>query len=176
MAAWSSRPDRQPPRAVVFGCAGPELLDRERRFVWVNRVAPGLTTADVIGTKMETFLAPESVQPTCETIDRGFATRTAGQCETEGYGNETSMRWVLNRVVPLAELMSEANAVAGKLAAGPTAAIGRVKKMLNATFSNDLTAQLKLEADCQVESGRSPDFKEGVSAFFEKRPPRFSGK
>jgi two-component system cell cycle sensor histidine kinase/response regulator CckA len=77
------------------------LLDRERRFVWVNRVAPGLTTADVIGTKMETFLAPESVQPTCETIDRVFATRAAGQCETEGYGNETSMRWFLNRVVPL---------------------------------------------------------------------------
>ena len=83
---------------------------------------------------------------------------------------------MINRVVPIAGLMSEANAFAGKLAAGPTAAIGRVKKMLNATFSNDLAAQLKLEADCQVESGRSSDFKEGVSAFFEKRPPRFSGK
>ena len=83
---------------------------------------------------------------------------------------------MINRVVPLVELMSEANSLAGKLAAGPTAAIARVKKMLNATFSNDLTAQLKLEADCQVESGRSPDFKEGVSAFFEKRAPRFTGK
>jgi 2-(1,2-epoxy-1,2-dihydrophenyl)acetyl-CoA isomerase len=83
---------------------------------------------------------------------------------------------IINRVVPAAELMSEANALAGMLAAGPTAAIGRVKKMLNATFSNDLTAQLELEADCQVESGRSPDFKEGVAAFFEKRPPRFTGK
>jgi two-component system, cell cycle sensor histidine kinase and response regulator CckA len=77
------------------------LLDRERRFVWVNRVAPGLTTTDVIGTKIEAFLAPESVQPMCETIDRVFATRAAAQCETEGYGNETSMRWFLNRVVPL---------------------------------------------------------------------------
>lgn len=83
---------------------------------------------------------------------------------------------MINRVVPIAELMSEANAIAGKLAAGPTAAIGRVKKMLNATFSSDLTTQLKLEADCQVESGRSPDFKEGVSAFFEKRSPNFTGK
>jgi 2-(1,2-epoxy-1,2-dihydrophenyl)acetyl-CoA isomerase len=83
---------------------------------------------------------------------------------------------MINRVVPLPELMSEANSLAGKLAAGPTAAIARVKKMLNANFSNDLTAQLKLEADCQVESGQSPDFKEGVSAFFEKRAPRFTGK
>lgn len=83
---------------------------------------------------------------------------------------------MINRVVPAAGLMAEAQKLASALAAGPTVALGRVKRMLNATFSNDLTEQLKLEADCQVESGQSPDFKEGVSAFFEKRPPKFSGK
>jgi 2-(1,2-epoxy-1,2-dihydrophenyl)acetyl-CoA isomerase len=83
---------------------------------------------------------------------------------------------MINRVVPAAELMSEARKLASALAVGPTAALGRVKRMLNATFSNDLTEQLKLEADCQVESGQSSDFQEGVSAFFEKRPPKFSGK
>jgi 2-(1,2-epoxy-1,2-dihydrophenyl)acetyl-CoA isomerase len=83
---------------------------------------------------------------------------------------------MINRVVPSAELMAEAQKLASALAAGPTAALGRVKRMLNATFSNDLTEQLKLEADCQVESGQSSDFQEGVSAFFEKRPPKFSGK
>jgi len=83
---------------------------------------------------------------------------------------------MINHVVPAAELTAEANKLATKLAAGPTAAIGRVKRMLNASFSNDLTAQLSLEADCQVESGSSPDFKEGVAAFFEKRPPNFTGK
>ena len=83
---------------------------------------------------------------------------------------------MINRVVPAGELMDEANTLASNLAVGPTASFGRIKRMLNATFSNDLASQLRLEADCQVESGRSPDFKEGVTAFFEKRPPRFSGK
>lgn len=83
---------------------------------------------------------------------------------------------MINRVVPANELTSEANQLARNLAAGPTASFGRVKRMLNATFSNDLATQLALEADCQVESGQSPDFKEGVAAFFEKRPPKFLGK
>lgn len=82
---------------------------------------------------------------------------------------------MINRVVPAEELMPAALDLAGKLAAGPTAAIGRVKRMLNASYGNDLASQLKLEADCQIESGQSPDFQEGVIAFFEKRPPNFKG-
>jgi 2-(1,2-epoxy-1,2-dihydrophenyl)acetyl-CoA isomerase len=83
---------------------------------------------------------------------------------------------MINRVVPASELMKEAGKLAASLAGGPTAVYGRIKRMLNATFSNDLAEQLKLEADCQVESGQSTDFKEGVSAFFEKRPPQFTGE
>ncbi len=83
---------------------------------------------------------------------------------------------MINRVVPADRLLSEANDLAGKLAAGPTASIARVKRMLNATFSNELPQQLSLEAACQIESGQSLDFKEGVAAFFEKRQPRFGGK
>lgn len=83
---------------------------------------------------------------------------------------------MINRVVPAAELAAEASKLAIKLAAGPTGAIGRIKRMLNASFSNDLTAQLALEHECQIESGRSEDFKEGVGSFFDKRPPSFAGK
>lgn len=82
---------------------------------------------------------------------------------------------MINRVVPQNELMTEATAMANRLALAPTAAIGRVKRMLNASFSNDLSQQLTLEHECQIESGRGNDFKEGVSAFFEKRPPNFTG-
>jgi 2-(1,2-epoxy-1,2-dihydrophenyl)acetyl-CoA isomerase len=83
---------------------------------------------------------------------------------------------MINHVVAADKLNSESHSLAAKLTLAPTAVIGRVKKMLNASFSNDLTSQLALEAECQMESGQSPDFKEGVSAFFEKRQPNFSGK
>jgi 2-(1,2-epoxy-1,2-dihydrophenyl)acetyl-CoA isomerase len=82
---------------------------------------------------------------------------------------------MINRVVSSDSLLTEALLLAKKLAAGPSSSIGRVKRMLNASFSNDLRQQLALEHDCQIESGRSADFKEGVSAFFEKRSPSFRG-
>lgn len=83
---------------------------------------------------------------------------------------------LINRVVTADALLTETQFLAEKLAAGPTAVIGRIKRMMNATFSNDLTSQLALEHDCQIESGKGDDFKEGVAAFFEKRPPNFLGK
>ncbi len=83
---------------------------------------------------------------------------------------------MINHAVPAAELDSAAANLASKLAAGPTGSIGRIKRMLNASFSNDLAAQLALEHQCQIESGKSQDFKEGVAAFFDKRAPNFSGK
>ena len=82
---------------------------------------------------------------------------------------------MINRVVPADNLMSEATAMAERLALAPTGSIGRIKRMLNSSFSNDLSHQLELEHESQIESGKSADFKEGVTAFFEKRQPRFTG-
>jgi 2-(1,2-epoxy-1,2-dihydrophenyl)acetyl-CoA isomerase len=82
---------------------------------------------------------------------------------------------MINRVVASENLLAEARAFAIKLAQQPTAVIGRIKKMLNESFSNDLTAQLDLEEACQIESGASANFREGVQAFFEKRKANFSG-
>ena len=65
---------------------------------------------------------------------------------------------------------------AAHLAAGPTQAFRRVKTAMRASFDNDLEAQLKLEARLQGECGKSRDFKEGVLAFLEKRPPQFEGR
>ena len=83
---------------------------------------------------------------------------------------------MINRVVPTDALMVEALTLAKRLALTPTAAIGRIKRMLNASYSNGLEEQLALEHKLQIESGKSDDFKEGVTAFFEKRPPNFTGR
>lgn len=83
---------------------------------------------------------------------------------------------MINRVVRADNLQAEAKILGAKLAKAPTGSIGRIKRMLNASFSNDLSRQLTLEHECQIESGKSEDFKEGVAAFFEKRSPNFTGK
>jgi 2-(1,2-epoxy-1,2-dihydrophenyl)acetyl-CoA isomerase len=82
---------------------------------------------------------------------------------------------MINKAVGPDYLMSEVVALAGKIAMAPTAAIGRIKGLINSSFSNDLRAQLDAEHKSQIESGKSEDFKEGVTAFFEKRAPQFSG-
>jgi 2-(1,2-epoxy-1,2-dihydrophenyl)acetyl-CoA isomerase len=82
---------------------------------------------------------------------------------------------MINSVWPDEALMSKAMAMAEQLAQAPTAAIAEIKKLLDASATNDLRSQLDLERKTQIESGKTLDFVEGVSAFLEKRPPRFVG-
>jgi 2-(1,2-epoxy-1,2-dihydrophenyl)acetyl-CoA isomerase len=73
-------------------------------------------------------------------------------------------------------LMQEANALAQSLARAPTRTIGLIKRALDQGATNGLDALLDLERDLQREAGRGEDYKEGIAAFLEKRPPRFAGK
>ena len=83
---------------------------------------------------------------------------------------------MINAVVPDDELLARALAMAEKLAAAPTAAIGRIKELLEASAKNDYGEQLELERKTQIQSGLTKDFREGVAAFLEKRPPKFVGE
>ncbi len=65
---------------------------------------------------------------------------------------------------------------AAHLAQGPTKAFGAVKRVIRASWDNDLDTQLALEASEQGECGESRDFREGVLAFVEKRKPKFEGR
>lgn len=83
---------------------------------------------------------------------------------------------MINAVVADEELNSEAMSMAEKLAQSPTAAIARIKQLLEASTTNDYSQQLELERELQIQSGQTKDFKEGVAAFLEKRPPKFVGE
>lgn len=83
---------------------------------------------------------------------------------------------LIYKVVPLLSLHEQAMSLATRLAELPTRALGLSKRLLNASAVNSLDVQLDFERDLQDEAGRTEDFKEGVSAFLEKRNPRYKGK
>ncbi len=88
-----------------------------------------------------------------------------------------ALEWgLVNRVVPADGLMAEAMNLAENLAAGPTKTLALIRKAAWAGLDQDWASQLGLERDFQREAGRSADCAEGLSAFFQKRPPQFSGK
>jgi len=78
-----------------------------------------------------------------------------------------------NRVVPQAQVVAEARAVAEKLARGPSAALGVTKQAIEGEASLDLDAALAYEAEVQAQLMQGPNFREAHEAFTAKRDPKF---
>ena len=90
---------------------------------------------------------------------------------------ETAEQWgLVHRVVPAEEVLAEAQALAARLAAGPTAAYRAVKTVLATAATDSLEETLALEATLQSELGRTHDHREAVEAFLAKRTPEFTGR
>jgi 2-(1,2-epoxy-1,2-dihydrophenyl)acetyl-CoA isomerase len=83
---------------------------------------------------------------------------------------------LVGRVVPADQLATEARSIGARLAAGAPKAIALTKRALNGTWDHDLDAALDYEAHLQDLAGRTKDHAEGLAAFMEKRPPRFTGE
>jgi 2-(1,2-epoxy-1,2-dihydrophenyl)acetyl-CoA isomerase len=87
-----------------------------------------------------------------------------------------ALEWgLVNWVYPDDQLMTEANALVERMAAGPTRSYASSKRALNRFIYGDLDGQLGLEAELQHALARTTDFAEGTMAFVEKRTPAFTG-
>lgn len=82
---------------------------------------------------------------------------------------------MIYKVIPLENYEEQVKTLATKLANMPTKALGKIKELFNHSLSNDLEAQLALESKLQIEAAQTEDYKEGVTAFIEKRKPNFKG-
>lgn len=83
---------------------------------------------------------------------------------------------LVNEVVPAAEVAARAMAVAQALAQGPTLAFARAKALLDASFDRPFDEHLDHEIRTFAATAKTADFAEGVTAFVEKRKPRFQGR
>ncbi|HQU13001.1 MAG TPA: enoyl-CoA hydratase-related protein [Thermodesulfobacteriota bacterium] len=83
---------------------------------------------------------------------------------------------LVQEIFPDSEFSAEVEALADRLASGPTLAYSRAKELYNRALSQPLEAQLEEERQNISRCAGSRDFREGVSAFLEKRPARFEGR
>lgn len=83
---------------------------------------------------------------------------------------------LINKVVAADQLDAAVKVYTDYYAQAPTKAIGLIKKMLNKSATSSLDDMLEYEAYAQEIAGSSQDYKEGVTAFLEKRKPQFKGK
>jgi 2-(1,2-epoxy-1,2-dihydrophenyl)acetyl-CoA isomerase len=89
----------------------------------------------------------------------------------------TAAEWgLIWRMVEDEKLADEAQALATRLATQASTALALTKRALDAAGNNTLDRQLDLEGELQLEAGNSPDHAEGVRAFLDKRPPRWTGR
>jgi 2-(1,2-epoxy-1,2-dihydrophenyl)acetyl-CoA isomerase len=115
-----------------------------------------------------TWLLPRLVGG-AKAAELALTTEPLSAADAERFG-------LVARVLPADQLVAEAQALAGRLAAGAPRALALTKRALDGAWSATLDEQLEVEARLQGEAGATADHTEGMAAFLERRPPRFTGE
>jgi len=90
---------------------------------------------------------------------------------------EKAEQWgLIWKAVDDEKLDAEVDALAQRFAAGPTRGLARIKTMIRESWGQSLDSELDRQRDAMRELGFSDDYREGVAAFMEKRPPNFTGR
>jgi 2-(1,2-epoxy-1,2-dihydrophenyl)acetyl-CoA isomerase len=153
--------------AVGIGCSlalcGDLVVARESAYFLLAFVNIGL-----VPDGGSSLLIPERI---------GLARASEMAMLGERIGAREALEWgLINRVAADDDFDGVVDELAAKLAAGPTAAYAGAKEELNRWLFGRMDAQLELEALLQERAAASADFKEGVLAFLQKRPPAFEGR
>lgn len=115
-----------------------------------------------------TFFLPRLVG-TRRALEMALTNRTLNADEALEWG-------LVNRLAADDELVERARKWVSELATGPTGAFGAAKTLLRASLKETLESQMEKEAGYIAAMAGSSDFQEGVMAFLQKRPPKFTGK
>lgn len=179
-----------------------ELAERFHDFQLAVRDAPVPVVAAVHGWAAG---AGMSVVLAADIAVAGTSTRLRPAYPALGFSPDGGMSWLLPRlvgaararhilltdqvvpaaqalewglvatVVPDDEVLAEAERLAARLAAGPTRALGRIKRLIGEADGRDLGSHLDAEATDISASAADAEGREGVAAFTARRPPRFHG-
>jgi 2-(1,2-epoxy-1,2-dihydrophenyl)acetyl-CoA isomerase len=158
--------------AINGACAGAGLGIALAGDLRVAAAGAKLTTAFTgIGLSSDSALAARLVH----TVGASRAAQLL--LLPEPFVAETAEQWgLVHRVVPAEQVLPEAQALAARLAQGPTAAYRAVKTVLATATTDSLEETLALEARLQKELGQTADHREAVEAFLAKRAPEFTGR